>query len=116
MDMQHRRIVYLDSKRTPGTESFSNTLLEYLRNWLKDVVTDQYSKERAMSLELCEWKTVVNPPYIPEQLDGNSCGIFLLALVDYLELGKCPDFTQADVPVLRKRAAIALRRGALPKN
>ena len=109
IDIRYQRLVYLDSLHGGDTDG----VLERLREWLTHEVTDKYGMEKAKSMNICAWRSVHNPPYTPRQRDGESCGVFMVMLADYLELGKRPDFTQADIRTLRERAAISLYRGVL---
>ena len=110
VDVQHKRFVYLDSMR-----GSSRDVLQRVRQWFVDEVTDKYGDDEVRRLGIATWDTIDNPPYVPLQKDGESCGIFAVILADYLEHGQVPDFSQADIPVLRQRTALALMRGALPE-
>ena len=110
VDVQHKRFVYLDSMR-----GSSRGVLQRVRQWFVDEVTDKYGDDEVRRLGIATWDTIDNPPYVPLQKDEQSCGIFAVILADYLEYGQVPDFTQADIPVLRQRTALALMRGALPE-
>ena len=110
VDVKFQRLVYMD----PLHGGDKTGVLKRLRSWFFSEVRDKYDDKVATSLEIDKWQTVVNPPYMPHQRDGNSCGIFTLLMADYIELGLLPDFTQADIPVLRQRTALALHKGELP--
>lgn len=111
VDVQYKRVVYLDSLK--GRDS--GGVLQRVRQWFVDEVTDKYGEDEVRRLDIANWETVVNPPYVPQQKDRDSCGIFAVMLADYLEHGQVPDFSQADVKVLRERTALAIMRGTLPE-
>lgn len=112
VDVAFKRFVYLDSLR--WGDDVACVVLQHVRNWLENEVRDKYGEEEATRLDIASWDTVVNPSYVPLQTDSESCGVFALSLADSLELGRAPDFTQADVGVLRQHTALALMRGSLP--
>ena len=113
VDFRNKEFMYMDSLRSrDGVRGVVPTL----RRWLSDEVTDKYGAEVMQRLEIGTWKTVENPPDMPTQTDADSCGMFCLALAECRELGRCPDFAQENMPVLRSRAALALYRGALPES
>ena len=85
-----------------------------LRRWLMDELTDKYTADVVRLQEVRSWEVVINPPYVERQTDGGSCGMFVLALAEHLELGEVPAITQGDIPALRKEAADCLRAGVLP--
>ena len=113
VDICGKEFVYMDS--LPSSTA-GRRVLAPLRRWFADEVTDKYGDEFMRSLEIGTWKTVVNPTGTPRQTDADSCGMFCLALAERCELGRSPDFSQADMPVLRKRAALALHNRALPES
>ena len=112
VDMGKKQFVYLDSM---GRRDGVRGVLKKLRRWLSDEVTAKYGEEATKRLEIENWTTVQNPEHMPRQTDCDSCGMFCLGLAERLELGQPWDFTQADIPLMRKRAALALHCGALPQ-
>ena len=113
VDVAFKRFVYLDSLRWGLL--VAGSVLQNVRDWFEDEVRDKYGEEEVTRLDIASWETVVNPSYVPLQTDSVSCGVFALSVADSLELGRAPDFTQADVSVLRQHAALALMRGVLPR-
>lgn len=111
VNLSKKEFVYMD---TLGTRDGVWGVVKSLRRWLADEVGDKYGEETMKRLDIGSWKTVENPCYMPHQTDSDSCGMFCLGLAERLELGLLPDFTQNDIPILRKRAALALHTGALP--
>lgn len=112
IDMKHKEFLYLDSMY--GADSFN--VLPTLRRWLYDEVKNKHGEEEANALKIRFWTDVEKPSYLPEQKDDGSCGVFTLYMADYLELGKTPDFDQDDIAVLRQRAVLFLKDGALPST
>lgn len=112
VDIKSKKFVYLDSLR--GRDGVHG-VVKSLRRWLADEVTDKYGANVMESMEIGSWETVENPVDMPRQKDADSCGMFCLALAESLEAGRNPDYTQDDMELLRKRAALALHTGALPE-
>ena len=48
-----------------------------------------------------DWK--IRYKAAPEQLDGVSCGVFVLAMAEDITFGREFSFTQADIPYLRRK-------------
>lgn len=111
VDMANKAFVYLDSMY--GKDGVRG-IVKTLRRWLRDDVTDKYGEDVMRRLGIESWKVVENPEHLPRQTDTDSCGMFCLGLAERWELGRHPNFTQDDIPLLRKRAALALYTGALP--
>jgi sentrin-specific protease 1 len=110
VDLRHRAFLYLDSMY--GADTFD--VLPTLRRWLFDEVANKHGEGKAESLKIDSWTDVQRPSYLPRQGDDGSCGVFTLYMADYLELGKTPDFGQHDIVILRQRAVLFLKDGALP--
>lgn len=109
VDIKNKQFVYLDSLSCADRRGVIPTL----RRWFVDEVVDKYGTSVSTSMDISNWRTVLNPPYVPRQTDGVSCGMFMMQLAHDMELGRRPDFNQDDIPLLRKRAALALYRGKL---
>lgn len=52
-------------------------------------------------------------PLLCLQRDQGSCGVFLAIFMDRLERGMDMNFSQKDIPLLRKRIALQLLAGSL---
>ena len=104
-----RRFLYLDS--LGGSDR--HNVLGVLRRWLIDEVEAKNGPEEANAMDIMSWAFVENPDNMPKQLDGSSCGVFVLYNADYLELGQEFGFQQKDIEVLRKRTAIFLKKNRL---
>lgn len=112
IDLRQRQFLYLDSMY--GSDD--SNVLQNLRRWLYDEVQNKHGTEQADRMKINLWDDIEGPSYLPRQGDDGSCGVFTLYVADYLELGKTPDFTQEDIPILRQRAVLYLMRGYLPET
>ena len=88
MDTQRHRLCILDPyiDREENRESITKTHLEELNK-----IEMEFLKIHFESKGNCHWrdlkKSVLLPPFIPEQLDGSQCGVFLISFARYkLEL------------------------------
>jgi len=109
IDMRMRNLSYIDSKK--GSDN--TKVLDILRRWLIDEMKLDNSDDEVQKLDIASWDSIINPTYAPIQMDNASCGIFMMYTADYLELGKRVDFSQDEIPILRKRVALFLNRGSL---
>ena len=57
----------------------------------------------------------LGPHQFPCQVDGSSCGIFMLKGIEYVMMGKEPlfDFSQKDIPGFRKQFALDVFNNSL---
>jgi len=78
-----------------------------LRRWLSDEVRSRLGVEAAWKWDVKSWPLLSNAG-LPEQLDGGSCGVFVLAAADCYSLGRPLDFEQADMPALCYCVALSL--------
>ena len=90
--------------------------LRTLKQWLIQEIAAKSGEECAKKMNIDSWKLISNPAVIPKQRDGSSCGLFVLYMCDYMELGKQIAFTQSDVQVLRKRTVLYLCRNRLEEH
>lgn len=112
IDLRGRRFFYFDS--TYGPDCLDS--LRTLRRWLKDEVEDKCGKKKADEMDVESWPSVVNPSYVPKQLDDGSCGIFAIYMAEFLERGIKPSFTQQNICALRQRTALFLANCRLPES
>lgn len=76
----------------------------------------EFARERELDTDIDSWE--VNPVNvsiyaifiylfkdIPKQANSNDCGVFVCQYVEYLSRNAPIDFTQLDVPALRKKMA-----------
>lgn len=113
IDIRNRHFLHFDS--TLGIDRNSDHAQDALKLWFDDEVSQTAGKEYADQLKIPEWRTVVNPAYLPSQIDSDSCGLFTLYMAEYLSRGDVPDFTNDDVKVLRLRTILYFKRGKLPE-
>ena len=109
---------------------FENNLLYILDPFTGNQSTEDISRDHMNRLEKLEsgylqihfenkyqqdWieiqKSVKMPPRIPEQWDGHNCGIYLLEFARCLANGAEFDFSQRDMPNIRRRMKREIRSG-----
>lgn len=78
-----------------------------LRRWLKDEALDKLGSAIVDLWDVENWP-LVSSADLPLQTDSSSCGVLSLVVADCLALGLPATITQRDVPVLRRRLAMAL--------
>ncbi|TWW72816.1 Sentrin-specific protease 5 [Takifugu flavidus] len=87
-------------KRICLYDSQGNALQKVARNVLKYLMTE--AKERKQTAFENGW-TVSFDEEIPQQSNENDCGVFVLEYSRCLTLGKPLNFSQRDIPKIRKR-------------
>ncbi|CAF97535.1 unnamed protein product, partial [Tetraodon nigroviridis] len=87
-------------KRICLYDSQGNALQKVARNVLKYLMTE--AKERKQMAFESGW-TVLCDEEIPQQSNENDCGVFVLEYSRRLTLGRALNFSQRDVPKIRKR-------------
>lgn len=110
IDLKNRSFLYMDSMNRGD----SSGVLTTVKKWLYDEIADKHGSGVAEEMNIGCWSSSDRPPHVPRQGDNGSCGVFVMYLADYMELGKRPDFTQEDNSILRKRAVLFLTEGRLP--
>lgn len=98
IDIRKRCFFYMDSIQR---NDFGDTV-GHLRHWLMDELTDKIGGDILQEAKVTEFSVIINPKYTPHQLDGGSCGVFVLSVAENVERGKIPDFKQEDIPALRQ--------------
>lgn len=109
VDLRSREFIYMDSLGNRDKHG----VLGFLMKWLSDEVREKYGDKIGNEMCIPSWKKVENPKFVPEQLDDGSCGVFVMYIADHLELCRNIEFTQEDIPILRKRTAFFLSRNRL---
>jgi len=109
IDLRSYKFLYLDSMH--GADNYQ--VLSVLQAWFGDELKSNNSLAALARQNVSEWPRIVNPHFVPRQTDSGSCGIFMLYLADYLELGRKLDFSQEHMPILRKRMLFFLARNRL---
>lgn len=103
IDLGRRTLHYYDPYLTADTTS----IIQNVRHWLNDEVRQHLGDDAAKRMAVHAWPEV-SVDGLPEQMDGGSCGVFVLGATDCASLGTPWRFTQADIPVLRCRIALSL--------
>jgi hypothetical protein len=100
-DMARKELSYLDSLQGQPCG-----ILDKLLRWLRD----EHQNKKRTALDTSDW-TLVSRDGIPKQKNLVDCGMFMLKNADCLLRGAPLDFTQDDMPALRKRVVLELLRG-----
>ncbi|KAM8851175.1 sentrin-specific protease 5-like [Spinachia spinachia] len=90
----------IDKKKICIYDSQGNALQKVARNILKYLMTE--AKEKKHSDFESGWK-VSYDEIIPQQTNENDCGVFILEYSRCLALAKPLQFSQRDIPKIRKR-------------
>jgi len=98
------------SKDSPDEDRVD--LLDTTKKWY----VDEFHRQTGKKKDVSKWKVVYNPTYFPRQTDMHSCGIFVMYMMDYMEVMRYPDFAQSDAKKLRIRAALFIHNNALPSS
>lgn len=70
--------------------------ISLLKRWLHAEVDARLGKDEAADWRVSQWRTALDPNQ-PQQKDGGSCGVFVLAAADFLSLGAPLDLSQMDI-------------------
>ncbi|KAL6057979.1 hypothetical protein STEG23_015848 [Scotinomys teguina] len=95
IDLREKSIVYLDSmgQKRQG-------ILEMIFQYLQD----ESKARRNIDLNPLEWKrSSKTAEEIPQQRNGNDCGVFTCKYADYISRGRPFTFSQQDMPLFRKK-------------
>lgn len=111
INLRDRYFLYYD----PYLVSDDGGIISTLRRWLKDEAQDKLGGASAGLWDVENWPSA-SSAHLPLQTDSSSCGVFVLVAADCLALGLPATFTQRDVPVLRRRIAMALYLDDLTVN
>ncbi|NWW42236.1 SENP2 protease, partial [Pedionomus torquatus] len=95
MDFRENTVKHFDSMGQKG-DKICRTLLKYLQ--------EESCDKRNMRMDLSEWTIhSMGAPEIPQQQNGNDCGVFICKYADYVSQDKMMYFTQDDMPYFRKK-------------
>jgi len=115
VDLRSRRVSYIDSQGGRGGLELVRTSLRLLPSSRLTLVAIQRTVLKWIKAETAGWPGFEDAEWTtarkesPEQLDGNSCGLFAIMNAACIALGKQASFTQADMPVIRRfLAAVCL--------
>ena len=82
-------------------------MLVNLRRWLQD----EHLAKKGAVLDLSSWEDVVwdcDKDGTPRQTNGKDCGVFMTRTADYVARDAVLDFSQADMPYMRRRMVLEL--------
>uniref|UniRef100_A0A7S2ZHN5 Ubiquitin-like protease family profile domain-containing protein n=2 Tax=Rhodosorus marinus TaxID=101924 RepID=A0A7S2ZHN5_9RHOD len=101
IDLRRRQLSYFDSLGGKNT-----TVLGHLLQWLRDESMDK--KKVALDVEGEGWEQVFPGSSVPQQTNGDDCGIFACKFADYYAQGKAFDFGTEDMGYFRMRIVAEL--------
>jgi len=61
-------------------------------------------------LDVANWTIVGTAPGTPLQLNGVDCGVFMCYFANFVSAGVALNFSQADIPLFRRRMTIDILR------
>jgi len=93
VDMDTKEINYYDSMG-----GNNNRCLDALKKYLNE----EHKAKKGSPLEMSEWHTNLKKD-IPQQMNGSDCGMFACKFSEYLSRRKRISFTQANMPLFRRR-------------
>jgi len=93
VDMEMKEIKYYDSMGGNNSRCLS-AVLKYLN--------EEHKVKKGSPLDLDEWETTLMKD-IPQQMNGSDCGMFACKFSEYLSRRKRISFTQANMPLFRRR-------------
>jgi Ulp1 family protease len=102
IDFRAQTIQYYDSLGSPG-----HTHLAHLLQYLKDDWSDK--KPGVPPPDWSQWRLIPGSRATPQQIGGNDCGVFVLAIADLLSQDLPAEFTQDDINKSMFRHRIAYR-------
>jgi sentrin-specific protease 1 len=93
VDMDTKEINYYDSMG-----GNNNRCLDALKKYLNE----EHKAKKGSPLDMSEWHTSLKKD-IPQQMNGSDCGMFACKFSEYLSRRKRISFTQANMPLFRRR-------------
>ncbi|NXP44011.1 SENP2 protease, partial [Heliornis fulica] len=97
IDIRKKTIRYLDSMGQDGNK-ICLTLLKYLQ--------EESLAKRNVELVASQWTCYSMKAHeIPQQTNGNDCGVFLCKFAEYISRDQPTTFTQSHMPYFRRRMA-----------
>ncbi|XP_069733521.1 sentrin-specific protease 2-like [Phaenicophaeus curvirostris] len=96
IDMRKKTIEYFDSAAVNRKNEICETLFKYLQ--------EESQQKRHLELDRSEWTLrSMRSHEIPQQENGDDCGVFVCKYADYISRDRPLTFTQSDIPYFRKR-------------
>mmetsp|Transcript_4108 Transcript_4108/g.8852 ORF Transcript_4108/g.8852 Transcript_4108/m.8852 type:complete len:685 (+) Transcript_4108:229-2283(+) len=104
INLRQERFEYLDS-----LFGSAGGVLRHLRQYLQDESQDK----RKMTLDLSRWVDVEYKEGIPRQRNGSDCGVFMCTNANYISRGARLNYSQEDMPYMRKRMVLEILNAQL---
>jgi len=105
INLMAKRFEYYDSLR-----GGPDMVLVHLRRWLED----EHQAKKEAPYDTSQWSDVVwKKGETPQQQNGSDCGVFMTRTADYLARDAVLDFSQQDMPYLRRRMVLEVLRTSL---
>lgn len=103
VDMRRKRVEYMDSMNgeEPGC-------LELVLTYL----IDEHIDKKGRPLDVDEWETKYLQN-VPQQMNGSDCGMFAITFAEFASRGAPFNFSQKDMPYLRRKAIWEITQGRL---
>jgi len=102
VNLAERRFEYYDSLDRP-----QGAVLRNLARWLADESKDK--RKGAKVVDKCsEWPMLDTPEAVPKQANVVDCGVFAMRYAGTVALGLPANFTQSDIPVIRRRLVLKI--------
>ncbi|XP_069733511.1 sentrin-specific protease 2-like [Phaenicophaeus curvirostris] len=96
IDMRKKTIEYFDSAAVNRKNEICETLFKYLQ--------EESQQKRHLELDRSEWTLrSMRSHEIPQQENGDDCGVFVCKYADYISRDRPLTFTQSHMPYFRKR-------------
>ena len=109
MEFQENRLYILDPySKNQLSEAIMSDHMERLRKLESGFLKKTYENEEHGNWNAIQ-KSVMMPPSIPEQWDGHNCGVFLLEFSRCLAQDTEINFSQRDMPNIRRRIKREIR-------
>lgn len=93
VDLRDKSISYYDSN---GSRNYC------CLNVLKQYLVEENLEKKKSFLDLSTW-VLANITDIPQQTNGNDCGVFVCIFAEYLSANKIFNFCQKDMQYFRKK-------------
>jgi sentrin-specific protease 1 len=107
--MSTKTIVLYDSKRS----GYKTAGMKELRSILQWLVDESMDKKHKPHINPDEWKLILHPPDVPQQIGGVDCGMFTIMCCDFLADDLPLNYTQSDVAHWRLKVGCDIIRGHL---
>jgi len=102
IDMKAKGFRYLDSMSCRPHPNLEEFLQKYLEDEHKD-------KKRKPFEEAGDWRILPIEEPVPQQENGYDCGVFMCSCAEATSAGRSLDYSQDDMPNIRKRLAAQIK-------